>query len=155
MIDLKIIFCAALVAGAFVFGWRGGGLYERSRFNDFITELNAQNLELKSLVKATELKLESNVKDAENKINDATRAIDANYNDAVSVLDNAVSSSSDNSVPSSTSTASNNKESKCRCDCANERKLRELYKKQLEIARDCDITSAHYNELIDLYNALR
>lgn len=31
-------------------------------------------------------------------------------------------------------------------------KLQKLYQEQLAIARDCDITAAHYNELINLWN---
>lgn len=31
-------------------------------------------------------------------------------------------------------------------------KLQRLYERQLEIARDCDITAAHYNELIRLWS---
>lgn len=43
-------------------------------------------------------------------------------------------------------------QSKCQCDGTNKTKLRKLYEQQLTVARDCDITTAHYNALIDLYN---
>lgn len=43
-------------------------------------------------------------------------------------------------------------QSKCQCDGTDKAKLRKLYEQQLTIARDCDITAAHYNALIDLYN---
>lgn len=43
-------------------------------------------------------------------------------------------------------------QSKCQCDGTNKTKLRKLYEQQLTIDRDCDITAAHYNALIDLYN---
>ena len=34
-------------------------------------------------------------------------------------------------------------------------KFRKLYEEQLTIARDCDITAAHYNELIEFYEKAR
>lgn len=34
-------------------------------------------------------------------------------------------------------------------------KLQRLYERQLVIARDCDITAAHYNELIEFYEKAR
>ncbi len=43
-------------------------------------------------------------------------------------------------------------QSKCQCDGTDKTKLREVYEQQLTIDRDCDITAAHYNALIDLYN---
>lgn len=54
--------------------------------------------------------------------------------------------SSDSEVTTSVS------QSKCQCDGTNKTKLREFYEQQLTIDRDCDITAAHYNALIDLYN---
>lgn len=54
--------------------------------------------------------------------------------------------SSDSEVTTSVS------QSKCQCDGTNKTKLRKLYEQQLTIDRDCDITAAHYNALIDLYN---
>lgn len=42
------------------------------------------------------------------------------------------------------------------CDCkrirANRSKLQRFYERQMTIARDCDITSSHYNELIKMWN---
>lgn len=35
---------------------------------------------------------------------------------------------------------------------ADTAKFQRLYQRQLKIARDCDITAAHYNELINLWN---
>lgn len=43
-------------------------------------------------------------------------------------------------------------QSKCQCDGTDKAKLRKFYEQQLTIDRDCDITAAHYNALIDLYN---
>jgi hypothetical protein len=38
----------------------------------------------------------------------------------------------------------------CRCDVKNSAKFQKLYERQMMVARDCDITAAHYNELIRL-----
>lgn len=41
------------------------------------------------------------------------------------------------------------------CSGENRAKLRRLYEQQLEVARDCDITAAHYNELLQLYQSIQ
>lgn len=45
----------------------------------------------------------------------------------------------------------------CRCECpTNYRaRLQRLYQRQLEVARDCDITATHYNELINIYKEIK
>ena len=49
-----------------------------------------------------------------------------------------------------------NSVSACLCQCSDRdrTKLQRLYQRQLTIARDCDITAAHYNALIKLYESL-
>ncbi len=44
---------------------------------------------------------------------------------------------------------------KCRCPKQDARKLQDLYRRQLEIARDCDVTAARYNALLSIYEAAR
>lgn len=43
----------------------------------------------------------------------------------------------------------------CSCHCPDTKKLRELYERQLTIARDCDINDQHRVRLIELYEGLR
>lgn len=43
----------------------------------------------------------------------------------------------------------------CRCPQQDRERLQRLYQRQLAIARDCDITAARYNALLDAYNAAR
>lgn len=42
--------------------------------------------------------------------------------------------------------------SECKCHVVNRKEFQRLYEKQLIVARDCDITATHYNELIKLWN---
>lgn len=67
-------------------------------------------------------------------------------------LQQSDNTSSSKDVSPNSSTTSSISQSKCQCDGTDKAKLRKLYEQQLTIARDCDITAAHYNALIDLYN---
>lgn len=66
-------------------------------------------------------------------------------------LQQSDNTSSSKDVPSNSKTSIIS-QSKCQCDGTDKAKLRKLYEQQLTIARDCDITSTYYNNLIDLYN---
>ncbi len=67
-------------------------------------------------------------------------------------LQQSDNTSSSKDVSPNSSTTSSISQSKCECDGTDKTKLREFYERQLTIDRDCDITAAHYNALIDLYN---
>ena len=67
-------------------------------------------------------------------------------------LQQSDNTSSSKDVSANSKTSISISQSKCQCDGTDKAKLRKLYEQQLTIARDCDITSAHYNALIDLYN---
>lgn len=67
-------------------------------------------------------------------------------------LQQSDNTSSSKDVPSNSKTSISISQSKCQCDGTDKAKLRKLYEQQLTVARDCDITTAHYNALIDLYN---
>lgn len=43
----------------------------------------------------------------------------------------------------------------CKCTCDNGAKLQKLYKQQLTVAKDCDITTSYYNSLLKLYESVR
>ena len=62
--------------------------------------------------------------------------------------------SCDSDMSSTASTAGAVSDCECRCDDKNATKLRRLYQEQLIIARDCDITASHYNELIRYYESV-
>lgn len=95
--------------------------------------------------------------------NDRIAATFSNLNawaDSNFVIDNSVSlhnednTSSDSDMSSTASTAGAVSDCECRCDDKNAAKLRRLYQEQLIIARDCDITASHYNELIRYYESV-
>nr|DAD81845.1 MAG TPA: hypothetical protein [Siphoviridae sp. ctvyM23] len=67
-------------------------------------------------------------------------------------LQQSDNTSSSKDVSSNSKTSISISQSKCQCDGTDKTKLRKLYEQQLTIDRDCDITAAHYNALIDLYN---
>lgn len=81
---------------------------------------------------------------------------DSNFiTDNIVSLHNSQDNASGNSDMSSTaSTAGAVSDCECRCDDKNAAKLRRLYQEQLIIARDCDITASHYNELIRYYESV-
>lgn len=67
-------------------------------------------------------------------------------------LQQSGNASNSKNVSSNSEVTTSISQSKCQCDGTDKTKLREFYERQLTIDRDCDITAAHYNALIDLYN---
>lgn len=67
-------------------------------------------------------------------------------------LQQSGNTSSSKDVSSNSKTSISISQSKCQCDGTDKAKLQRLFEQQLTIARDCDITSTYYNNLIDLYN---
>jgi hypothetical protein len=67
-------------------------------------------------------------------------------------LQQSDNTSSSKDVSSNSEVTTSISQSKCQCNATDKAKLRNLYEQQLTIARDCDITTSYYNNLIDLYN---
>ena len=84
-----------------------------------------------------------------NTLNDSIDSFDVN-----SMLNNQDSATDTKQMPTDTSTTSRVQECKCECSRADRAKLQRLYQRQLIVARDCDITATHYNQLIKLYNSI-
>ncbi len=81
--------------------------------------------------------------------------INARYNALLTSL-HADNTSDNNSLPGNTNTTTGTTANcECRCPAKDRTKLQKLYEQQLTIARDCDITATHYNELINIYNSIR
>lgn len=99
---------------------------------------------------------------ADKEATDEINKIKDKYDKALSMLNARASDSvhvnSDSASETALSTNSKtlNSVSACNCQCSDRdrTKLRRLYERQLTIARDCDITAAHYNALIKLYESL-
>lgn len=80
---------------------------------------------------------------------------DSNFiTDNIVSLHNEDNASGNSDMSSTASTAGAVSDCECRCDDKNAAKLRRLYQEQLIIARDCDITASHYNELIRYYESV-
>lgn len=84
-----------------------------------------------------------------NTLNDSMDSFNAN-----SMLNNQDSATDSKQVSATTSSTSRVQECKCECSRADRARLQRLYQRQLIVARDCDITATHYNELIKLYNSI-
>ena len=84
-----------------------------------------------------------------NTLNDSMDSFNAN-----SMHDNKDSATNSKQMPTDTGTTSRVQECRCECSRADRAKLQRLYQRQLIVARDCDITATHYNQLIKLYNSI-
>ena len=84
-----------------------------------------------------------------NTLNDSMDSFNAN-----SMHDNQDSATDTNQVSATTSTISRVQDCRCERTTADRAKLQRLYQRQLIVARDCDITATHYNQLIKLYNSI-
>lgn len=84
-----------------------------------------------------------------NTLNDSMDNFDVN-----SLLNNKDSATNSKQMSTDTSTTSRVQDSRCECSKADRARLQRLYQRQLIVARDCDITATHYNQLIKLYNSI-
>ena len=84
-----------------------------------------------------------------NTLNDSMDSFNAN-----SMHDNQDSATDTNQVSATTSTTSRVQDCRCERITVDREKLQRLYQRQLIVARDCDITATHYNQLIKLYNSI-
>ena len=84
-----------------------------------------------------------------NTLNDGMDSFNAN-----SMLNNQDSATNSKQMPTATSTTSRVQDCRCERTTADRAKLQRLYQRQLIVARDCDITATHYNQLIKLYTSI-
>lgn len=84
-----------------------------------------------------------------NTLNDSIDSFDVN-----SMLNNQDSATVTEQVSTTTSTTSRVQDCRCERTTVDRARLQRLYKRQLIVARDCDITATHYNQLIKLYNSI-
>ena len=84
-----------------------------------------------------------------NTLNDSMVSFNAN-----SMLNNKDSATNSKQMSTDTSTTSRVQDCRCECSTADRARLQRLYQRQLIVARDCDITASHYNQLIKLYNSI-
>ena len=115
-------------------------------------EFRKQERERYAQVSTIQSNLADGVADVIKSYNTLTDSVDS-FN-ANSMLNNQDSATDTKQVSATTSSTSRVQECKCECSTDNRAKLQRLYQQQLIVARDCDITATHYNQLIKLYNSI-
>ena len=124
-------------------------------------EQQAKDYENKILTSTleTERKNQELVVQQTEKVNDDVKKIDDDFKRYSNELnsDSLSDSGSSNKVSLSTTftTTDNLSTCKCRYTSADNRKLKAIKQRQLEIAKDCDIAKSKLNSLIMLYNSAR
>lgn len=158
MKSLSIVGISFLLLGLFT-GWKVTSTYFESEMNAMLLQIQQQ--EQKSHVEA----LEKTIKNTEaltvklGELNNET----SNINDKFMSLSKfnieqlrTEDTSSDTALRTDTATTERTTaEKKCQCVRQNSSRLQRLYERQLEVARDCDITATYYNKLLELYENVR
>ncbi len=114
---------------------------------------NAQQAEMATAVTKSQTDLASNIE-----------RTTTSYNSLISsdlylrnnwVQPNSATDSKERNLPSNTRVTSTVSGTKCKCSNDNGAKLQRLYKQQLTVAKDCDITTSYYNSLLHLYQSVK
>lgn len=154
-----IVMILLLFLGSFLMGYNFAARnYElkiahlEQQAKDYENKILASTLE-------TERKNQELVVQQTEKVNNDVKKIDDDFKRYSNELnsDSLSDSGSSNKVSlSTTSTTTDNLSTcKCRCTSADNRKLKAIKQRQLEIAKDCDIAKSKLNSLIMLYNSAR
>ncbi len=157
---LCAIIAALLAVGLYTAGWwtaAQGYAREKAEFEAQAQAQYAQALEAKAV---RERYLQGKADENAVKAKEAQDAIEARYKSLLADAADAFcvhadSARSKDSLPGDASAAAAVSERAGERHAAYRAKLQRLYERQLEIARDCDITAAHYNELIEFYEEAR
>lgn len=104
------------------------------------------------IITSAQSKLFTQTSDIQKNYSVLSNSILFNDSDSLQYSDNT---SSNASVPNDAGSTKPVQESTCKCNADNRTRLQRLYRQQLEVARDCDITATHYNELIDIYKGVQ
>jgi hypothetical protein len=106
--------------------------------------------EYQQTAKATSQKAQEDLADLEDRYADAINAL----ND-LQLQQLSYDNQDAEPLSESSSSTADNKENRNKGCYADRAKLQKLYEEQLTLARDCDITAIHLNQLIDLYNSIQ
>ena len=164
MLNLKytiFAFILSLIAGA-CFGVTITAKHYRAEIAQMQTEAIKADQEATVKQLNREHYWQEQQRQTEAEANNELQKIQDKYDKALSMLNvrksDSVHVNSDSASETALSTNSKtlNSVSACNCQCGDRdrTKLQRLYQRQLTIARDCDITAAHYNALIKLYESL-
>lgn len=139
---------------AFWAGFYVNGLRHEKQFQEYISasfEKQAQDIQA---ARNKEQEYREKVGKTTRQAKEAIDVVNAHYRKLLNDSLSKSSASSNNSVPAASTPSATVSKSSCKCPNQNREKLQRLYEQQLIIARDCDITATHYNELIELFNEL-
>lgn len=139
---------------AFWAGWFVNGLRYENNMQNYINQEMQQQIQAVEDAKAKEHEYREKADKTTRQAKEAVDVVNAHYRKLLNDSLSKSSASSNNSVPAASSSSSSVSKSTSKCTEQHRAKLQRLYEQQLVIARDCDITAAHYNELIDFYEAL-
>ena len=154
-----IIMILLLFLGSFLMGYNFAARNYELKIAHL--EQQAKDYENKVLTSTleTERKNQELVTQQTEKVNDDVKKIDDDFKRYSNELnsDSLSDSGSPNKVSLSTTptTTDNLSTCKCRYTSADNRKLKAIKQRQLEIAKDCDIAKSKLNSLIMLYNSAR
>ena len=154
--DLKLLLIVAAMSA--VIGSCFGVTITAKHYRAEIAQLQTEAIKADQEATVKQLNREHYWQEANNEL----QKIQDKYDKALSMLNVRksdsvhVNSDSASETALSTNPKTLNSVSACNCQCGDRdrTKLQRLYQRQLTIARDCDITAAHYNALIKLYESL-
>lgn len=139
---------------AFWAGWLVNGMRYENNMQNYINKELQQQIQAVEDAKAKEHEYREKADKTTRQAKEAVDVVNAHYRKLLNDSLSKSSASSQNSVPAASSSSSSVSKSTSKCTEQHRAKLQRLYEQQLVIARDCDITAAHYNELIELFNEL-
>ena len=166
---------ACALALAFAAGHHAASLAYEREIADFKAQAQARYAQALEAKAAREKYLQGKIEDAASKAKASADEIEARYQellsaswsaapdadvhfdgaDAVGMHADAGGAGGQGGVPATATAPCAVREGASQRAGSDGAKLRKLYEEQLSIARDCDITAAHYNELIEFYEKAR
>ena len=145
---------ATLVVVCFIGGWYLNCLRYEHNMQEFINSELQQQIQAVEDARSKEQEYREKLDKTTRQAKEAIDVVNAHYRKLLNDSLSKSSASNQNSVPSASGSSVPISKSTSKCTEQHRAKLQRLYEQQLVIARDCDITAAHYNELIDFYEAL-
>lgn len=139
---------------SFLAGWFVNGLRYENNLQNYINEELQQQIQAVEDARSKEQEYREKLDKTTRQAKEAIDVVNAHYRKLLIDSLSKSRASSNNSVPAASGSSGPISKSACKCTELHRAKLQRLYEQQLVIARDCDITAAHYNELIELFNEL-
>ena len=136
---------------AFWAGWFVNGLRYENIMQNYINKELQQQIQAVEDARSKEQEYREKLDKTTRQAKEAIEVVNAHYRKLLNDSLSKSSASSQDSVPAASGSSVPISKSTSKCTEQHRAKLQRLYEQQLVIARDCDVTAAHYNELIDLF----